>query len=176
MSTLFSSSPDPPKSDPQAPQALPPGNAPVPVMSVMPPHPPPPQLNVLHHPYPVPGGGRVAPPVTLQPAAPYAMTPQVPMHHLHPAVPLLQGPPGGGAQGLPPPPPPPPPMQQGMSQMTTTTTAHPDSHTIQVRNLKYPLTYMLQEGCFFFQAFLLMHSFQSLTKGLYSDLRVLARI
>ncbi|KAG7234824.1 hypothetical protein INR49_003885 [Caranx melampygus] len=84
----------------------------------------PPQLNVLHHPYPL-QGPRGALPVSLQPAAPYAMPPQVPVH-LHPAVPLLQVP-AVGAQGLPPPPPPPPPMQQG----SQTAAAQPDGHMNQ---------------------------------------------
>lgn len=66
-------------------------------------------------------------PVSLQPAAPYAMPPQVPVH-LHPAVPLLQVP-AVGAQGLPPPPPPPPPMQQGSQ---TAATAQPDGYMTQV--------------------------------------------
>uniref|UniRef100_A0A3Q0SQJ8 SR-related CTD-associated factor 11 n=1 Tax=Amphilophus citrinellus TaxID=61819 RepID=A0A3Q0SQJ8_AMPCI len=103
--------PDPPL------QAVP-GNAPVPLMNVIPP-----QLNVLHH-YPM-QGPRGALPVSLQPAAPYAMPPQVPIH-LHPAVPLLQVP-AVGAQGLPPPPPPPPPMQQG----SQTAAVQPDGHAAQ---------------------------------------------
>uniref|UniRef100_A0A8D0AD73 SR-related CTD-associated factor 11 n=1 Tax=Sander lucioperca TaxID=283035 RepID=A0A8D0AD73_SANLU len=101
------------------PQAVP-GNAPVPVMNVIPA-----QLNVLHHHYPM-QGPRGALPVSLQPAAPYAMPPQVPVH-LHPAVPLLQVP-AVGAQGLPPPPPPPPPMHQG----SLTAAAQPDGYTTQM--------------------------------------------
>lgn len=85
----------------------------------------PPQLNVLQHHYPM-QGPRGPLPVSLQPAAPYAMPPQVPVH-LHPAVPLLQVP-AVGAQGLPPPPPPPPPMQQG----SQTAAAQPDGYTTQV--------------------------------------------
>ncbi|XP_026218418.1 protein SCAF11 isoform X2 [Anabas testudineus] len=112
---------DPPKSEPP-PQAVP-GNAPVTVMNVIPPHPP--QLNVLTHHYHM-QGPRGALPVSLQPAAPYAMPPQVPVH-LHPAVPLLQIP-AVGPQGLPPPPPPPPPMQQG----SQTVAAQPDGHTTQM--------------------------------------------
>ncbi|XP_038594496.1 protein SCAF11 isoform X2 [Micropterus salmoides] len=111
---------DPPKSEPP-PQAVP-GNAPVPVMNMIPP-----QLNVLHHHYPM-QGPRGALPVSLQPAAPYAMPPQVPVH-LHPAVPLLQVP-SVAAQGLPPPPPPPPPMQQGGQ----TAAAPPDGYTTQMAN------------------------------------------
>ncbi|KAF1372563.1 hypothetical protein PFLUV_G00266790 [Perca fluviatilis] len=109
---------DPAKSEPP-PQAVP-GNAPVPVMNVIPA-----QLNVLHHHYPM-QGPRGALPVSLQPAAPYAMPPQVPVH-LHPAVPLLQVP-AVGAQGLPPPPPPPPPMHQG----SLTAAAQPDGYTTQM--------------------------------------------
>ncbi|XP_032361612.1 protein SCAF11 isoform X3 [Etheostoma spectabile] len=109
---------DPPKSEPP-PQAVP-GNAPVPVMNVIPA-----QLNVLHHHYPI-QGPRGALPVSLQPAAPYGMPPQVPVH-LHPAVPLLQVP-AVGAQGLPPPPPPPPPMHQG----SLTAAAQPDGYTTQM--------------------------------------------
>lgn len=115
---MFSCSPDPPKSEPP-PQTVP-GNAPVPVMNAIPP-----QLNVLQHHYPM-QGPRGPLPVSLQPAAPYAMPPQVPVH-LHPAVPLLQVP-AVGAQGLPPPPPPPPPMQQG----SQTAAAQPDGYTTQV--------------------------------------------
>ncbi|XP_039647766.1 protein SCAF11 isoform X4 [Perca fluviatilis] len=110
---------DPAKSEPP-PQAVP-GNAPVPVMNVIPA-----QLNVLHHHYPM-QGPRGALPVSLQPAAPYAMPPQVPVH-LHPAVPLLQVP-AVGAQGLPPPPPPPPPMHQG----SLTAAAQPDGYTTQIQ-------------------------------------------
>ncbi|XP_037616450.1 protein SCAF11 isoform X2 [Sebastes umbrosus] len=106
---------DPPKGD-APPQAVP-GNAPVPVM--------PPQLNVLQHPYPM-QGQRGALPVSLQTAAPYAMPPQGPVH-LHPAVPLLQGP-AVGTQGLPPPPPPPPPMHQGGQ----TAAAQPDGYATQM--------------------------------------------
>ena len=113
---------DPPKSEPP-PQAVP-GNAPVPVMNVVPPQPP--QMNVLQHHYPM-QTMQGALPVSLQPAAPYAMPPQVPMH-LHPAVPLLQVP-AVGAQGLPPPPPPPPPMQAG----SQTAAAQPDGQTTTVR-------------------------------------------
>ncbi|XP_039999310.1 protein SCAF11 isoform X2 [Xiphias gladius] len=112
---------DPPKSEPPPQAVL--GNAPVPVMNVIPPHPP--QLNVLHHHYPM-QGPRGALPVSLQPAAPYAMPPQVPLH-LHPAVPLLQVP-AVGAQSLPPPPPPPPPMQQG----SQTAAAQPDGYMTQM--------------------------------------------
>ncbi|KAM3859240.1 uncharacterized protein scaf11 [Diretmus argenteus] len=108
---------EPPKAEP-LPQTVP-GNAPVPVVNMMPP-----QLNVLHHHYPM-QGPRGALPVALQPAAPYAMPPQVSMH-LHPAVPLLQVP-AIGAHGLPPPPPPPPPMQQGSQ-----TAAQPDGHATQM--------------------------------------------
>ncbi|KAM9327696.1 LOW QUALITY PROTEIN: protein SCAF11-like [Pholidichthys leucotaenia] len=118
---------DPPKSEPPPPpppQAVP-SNAPVPLMNVIPPHPP--QLNIIHHHYPI-QGPRGPLPVSLQPAAPYAMPPQVPLH-LHPAVPLLQVP-AVGAQGLPPPPPPPPPMQQA----SQTVTVQPDSHTTQMVN------------------------------------------
>uniref|UniRef100_A0A1A8J5V7 SR-related CTD-associated factor 11 n=1 Tax=Nothobranchius kuhntae TaxID=321403 RepID=A0A1A8J5V7_NOTKU len=110
---------DPPKIDP-SPQVIP-GNAPVAVMSVLPPHPS--QMGVLHHQYPI-----QTLPVTLQPAAPYAMPPQVPVH-VHPAVPLLQLP-AVGAQSLPPPPPPPPPMQAG--NQTSLTTAQPDGHTTRM--------------------------------------------
>lgn len=99
-----------------------PGNAPVPVMNAAPP-----QLNVLQHHYPM-QGPRGALPVSLQPAAPYAMPPQVPAH-LHPAVPLLQVP-AVGAQGLPPPPPPPPPMHQGGQ----TAAAQPDGYATQMGN------------------------------------------
>ncbi|TNN55999.1 Protein SCAF11 [Liparis tanakae] len=99
-----------------------PGNAPVPVMNAAPP-----QLNVLQHHYPM-QGPRGALPVSLQPAAPYAMPPQGPMH-LHPAVPLLQVP-AVGAQGLPPPPPPPPPMHQGGQ----TAAAQPDGYATQMGN------------------------------------------
>lgn len=84
------------------------------------------QLNVLHHHYPM-QGPRGPLPVSLQPAAPYAMPPQVPVH-LHPALPLLQVP-AVGAQGLPPPPPPPPPMQQGSQ---TAAAAQPDAYATQV--------------------------------------------
>ncbi|XP_061922275.1 protein SCAF11 [Entelurus aequoreus] len=110
---------DAPKSDPTL-QAVP-GNAAAPVLTAMPP-PLPPQLNVLQHHFPPPGH-RGPLPVSLQPAAPYAMPPPVPVH-LHPAAPLLQVP-GVGAQGLPPPPPPPPPMQQGGQAAA----APPDIHT-----------------------------------------------
>ncbi|KAM6984957.1 uncharacterized protein scaf11 [Aplochiton taeniatus] len=64
--------------------------------------------------------------VSVQPSAAFVMPPQVPMH-LHPAVPLIQGPAAVASQGLPPPPPPPPPMQHG----SLVPTAHPDSRTTQ---------------------------------------------
>ncbi|XP_068443083.1 protein SCAF11 [Clinocottus analis] len=108
------------KSEPSAPSV--PGNAPVPVMNAAPP-----QLNVLQHHYPM-QGQRGALPVSLQPAAPYGMPPQVPVH-LHSAVPLLQVP-AAGAQGLPPPPPPPPPMHQGGQ----TAAAQPDGYATQMGN------------------------------------------
>lgn len=120
---------DPPKSDPPPPPPqLVPGNAPVAVLSVLPP-PPPPQLNVLHHPFPIqrlqgPLQGPL--PVSLQPAAPFAMPPQVPMH-LHPAV--LQVP-TVATQGLPPPPPPPPPMQAG--SQTVAGAVQPEGQTAQM--------------------------------------------
>ncbi|XP_077565503.1 uncharacterized protein scaf11 isoform X2 [Stigmatopora nigra] len=99
-----------------------PGNAPAPVLTTMLP-PPPPQLNVLHHHFP-PQGPRAPPPTTLQPTAPYAVAPPIPVH-LHSAVPPLRAP----AQGLPPPPPPPPPMQQG-GQMVAAT--QPDGQTTRM--------------------------------------------
>uniref|UniRef100_A0AAQ4PEJ1 SFR19-like C-terminal domain-containing protein n=1 Tax=Gasterosteus aculeatus aculeatus TaxID=481459 RepID=A0AAQ4PEJ1_GASAC len=113
---------DPTKSEPPA-QTVP-GNAPVPVMNAAPPH-----LNVVQHQYPL-QGPRGALPVSLQPAAPYAMPPQVPVH-LHPAVPLLQVP-AVGAQGLPPPPPPPPPMHHG-GQMAA---AQPDGYATQKHQIQ----------------------------------------
>ncbi|XP_061524343.1 protein SCAF11 isoform X2 [Phycodurus eques] len=113
---------DPAKSEPAPPTI--PGNAPMPVLTAMPP-PPPPHLNVLHHQFPL-QGPRGPMPVSLQPAAPFAMPPPIPVH-VHPAVPLLQVP-ALGAQALPPPPPPPPPMQQG-GQMAT---AQPDGQTTQM--------------------------------------------
>lgn len=122
---------DPPKSDPPPPPPPPPVqvvpvNPPVAVMNVLPSHPP--QLNVLHH-HQFPIQGLQGPlPVTLQPAAPFVMPSQVPVH-LHRAVPLIQVP-TVGAQGLPPPPPPPPPMQAG-SQVAVAS-AQPDGHAAQV--------------------------------------------
>ncbi|XP_056131790.1 protein SCAF11 [Lampris incognitus] len=109
---------EPLKNEP-VPQAVP-GNAPVPVVNLAPP-----QLNVLHHHFPM-SGPRGALPISLQPAAPYPMPPQLPMH-LHPAVPLLQVP-AVGAQGLPPPPPPPPPTQPG----SQTAAGQPNGHTAQM--------------------------------------------
>lgn len=115
---------DPSKGDPTPPNPqVVPGNAPVAVLSVLPP-PPPPQLGVLHHPYPL----QRPLPVSLQPAASYPIPPQVPIH-LHPAVPLLQVP-TVTAQGLPPPPPPPPPMQA--AGQTVAVAAQPEGHTGQV--------------------------------------------
>lgn len=69
-------------------------------------------------------------PVGVQPSAAFVMPPQVPVH-LHPAVPLLQGPPMS-SQGLPPPPPPPPPMQQG----SLVPAPHPDSRTTQKQQIQ----------------------------------------
>ncbi|KAM9771426.1 uncharacterized protein scaf11 isoform 1-T2 [Syngnathus typhle] len=106
------------KSEAAAPTA--PGNT---ALTPMPPPPPPPPH--LHHHFPV-QGPRGPLPVSLQPSAPYAMTPPMPVH-LHPAVPLLQAP-AVGAQGLPPPPPPPPPMQHG----SQTAAAQPDGQTSQM--------------------------------------------
>ncbi|XP_021165760.2 protein SCAF11 isoform X3 [Fundulus heteroclitus] len=124
-SPFSSSNFDPPKSDPPPPQVVP-GNAAVAVLNVLPP-PPPPQLSLLHHQYPMQRlQGPL--PVSLQPAAPYAMPPQVPMH-LHPAVTLLQVP-TVATQGLPPPPPPPPPMQAG--NQTIAAAAQPEGHTAQM--------------------------------------------
>uniref|UniRef100_H3CJQ9 SFR19-like C-terminal domain-containing protein n=1 Tax=Tetraodon nigroviridis TaxID=99883 RepID=H3CJQ9_TETNG len=91
--TAAAAAADAPKSE-AAPQTVP-GNAAVPVLNVIPA-----QLNVLHHHYPMQGPPGALP-VSLQPAAPYAIPPQVPVH-LHPALPLLQAPPLG-AQGSPPP-------------------------------------------------------------------------
>ncbi|XP_028305366.1 protein SCAF11 isoform X2 [Gouania willdenowi] len=116
---------DPPPQS-EAPVLAVPGNAPVPVMNVIPPHPP--QLSVLHHfPMQAPQG---ALPISLQPAAAFAMPPPVPLH-LHPAVPLLQVP-AVGAQGLPPPPPPPPPVQQGSQTLLSPSAAPANSQTTQM--------------------------------------------
>ncbi|XP_030210291.1 protein SCAF11 isoform X1 [Gadus morhua] len=115
---------DPFKSD-AAPQAGVPGNAPggnPPLLPLPLPHPP--QTGLLHNPYTA-GGQRGAPPISLQPAAPYAMAPQVPVH-MHSAVPHFQAP---GAHGLPPPPPPPPPMHHGG---LTAAAAQPDGHGAQM--------------------------------------------
>ncbi|XP_077401762.1 uncharacterized protein scaf11 isoform X2 [Vanacampus margaritifer] len=113
---------DPAKSELALPTA--PDNAPAPVLTAMP-QLPPPQLNVLHHHFPL-QGPRGPLPVSLQPSAAYAMPPPIPVH-LHPTVPLLQVP-AVSAQGLPPPPPPPPPMQQGGQ----TAAAQPDGQTTQM--------------------------------------------
>ncbi|XP_061663288.1 protein SCAF11 isoform X2 [Syngnathoides biaculeatus] len=118
---------DQPAADPVQTEPAPPtipGNAPVPVLTAMPP-PPPPQLNVIHHQFPL-QAPRPPLPVSLQPAAAFAMPPPIPVH-VHPAVPLLQVP-ALAAQTLPPPPPPPPPMQQG-GQMAA---AQPDGQTTQM--------------------------------------------
>ncbi|XP_077449476.1 uncharacterized protein scaf11 isoform X2 [Stigmatopora argus] len=104
------------------------GNAPAPVLTAMLP-PPPPQLNVLQHHFPA-QGPRAPPPATLQPAAPYAVPPPIPVH-IHPAVPPLRAP-AVGAQGLPPPPPPPPPMHQGSQTAAAAAAAQPDGQTTQM--------------------------------------------